>query len=228
MIAAQDDYIRLDAQATQLFDGMLRGLGLNLVRGGDVGHQRNVDAAYVLGAGIFAVLADRLDKRLALDVANGAAQLGDDHVGSGLLFNGAEAGLDGVGHVRNHLHGTAQKVAAALASDQVAIDRSRGEVGIAGKVLVDKTLVMTQVKVGLIAVLSNKDLTMLVRAHGARVNVEIRVGLLHGHLVSARFKKTPQRSRGNSFSQRGDNAARYKHMLGHRYTMPFRLVNLLF
>ena len=117
MIAAQDDDIRLDAQAAQLFDGMLRGLGLNLVRGGDVGHQRNVDAAYVLGAGIFAVLADRLDKRLALDVANGAAQLGDDHVGPGLLFNGAEAGLDGVGHVRNHLHGTAQKVAAALASD---------------------------------------------------------------------------------------------------------------
>ena len=73
-----------------------------------------MDVADVLGAGLLAVLADGLDKRLRLDVADRAAQLGDDHIGAGLLLDAAELVLNGVGDVGNHLHGTAQKVAATL------------------------------------------------------------------------------------------------------------------
>lgn len=81
-----------------------------------------MDVADVLGAGLLAVLADGLDKRLRLDVADRAAQLGDDYIGAGLLLDAAELVLNGIGDVRNHLHGTAQKVAATLAGDQALID----------------------------------------------------------------------------------------------------------
>ena len=39
----------LDAEAAELLDGVLRGLGLDLVGGGDVGNEAHVDVADVLG-----------------------------------------------------------------------------------------------------------------------------------------------------------------------------------
>ena len=215
VIGAQDDDVGLDAKAAQLLNGMLRGLGLDLVSCGDIGNQAHVDEADVLGASIFAILADGLHKGLRLDVADGSTQLGDDHVGARLFLDAAELILDGVCDMGNHLDGAAQKIAAALARDQALVDSASGEVGIAGKVLVDKALIVTKVEVGLIAVLRNKDLAMLERTHGARVDVEIRVGFLHRHLISARLKKTAQRSRRDALAKRRNNATSYKNMLGH-------------
>ena len=192
MVGAQDDDVGLDTEAAQLLDGMLRGLGLNLVGGGDIRHQAHMDKADILRAGIFAILANGLHEGLRLDVANGAAQLGDDHVGASLLLDATELVLNGIGDMRNHLNGAAQEVAAALASDQALIDSARGEVGIAGKVLVDEALVMTKVEIGLVAILGNKDLAVLERAHGTGVDVEVRVGLLHRHFIAARLEKTAQ------------------------------------
>ena len=72
----------------------------------DVGHERDVDVADVLAAEVLAHLADRLEERQALDVADGAADLGDDDVG--LLLVGAtpaDAVLDLVRDVRDDLDG---------------------------------------------------------------------------------------------------------------------------
>ena len=48
------------------------------------------------------------------DVAGGAADLGDDHVGLGLLGDLVDAVLDFVGDVRNDLHGFAEVIALAF------------------------------------------------------------------------------------------------------------------
>ena len=45
------------------------------------GTERDVDVEHVLGADLAAELADRLEERLRLDVADRAADLGDDDVG---------------------------------------------------------------------------------------------------------------------------------------------------
>ena len=215
VVGAQNDNIGLDTKAAELLDGVLRRFGLDLVGGGDIGNERNVDVADVLGAGLLAILTDGLDKRLRLDVADGAAQLSDDHVGAGLLLNTTELILNGVRDVRNHLHGAAQKVTATFTGDQALIDGTSRKVGIAGQVLVNKALVVTQVQIGLVAVLGHKDLTMLERAHGTGVDVQIRVGLLHRYLVAARLEQTAQRGRGNTLAQRRNHAAGHEHMLGH-------------
>ena len=135
---------------------------------------------------------------MGLDVTDRAAQLGDDYIGAGLLLNAAELVLNGIGDVGNHLHGTAQKVAATLAGDQALIDGAGRKVGIAGQVLINKALVMTQVQVGLVTILGNEDLTMLEGAHGTGVDVQIRVGLLHRYFVATRLEQTAQRGRGNT------------------------------
>ena len=99
---------------------MLRGLCLQLLRGGDPGHQRQVDEERVLAAFLVAHLANRLNERQRFDVADRAADLDnrDIHVGGHL----AAGGLDFVGDVRNHLHGFAEIVAAPFAGDDVLVN----------------------------------------------------------------------------------------------------------
>ena len=73
-------HVRLDADAAQLVDGVLRRLRLQLAGVADVRHEREVDEHAVAAADVDRELADRLEERQRLDVADGAADLGDDDV----------------------------------------------------------------------------------------------------------------------------------------------------
>ena len=67
-----------------------------------------------LGSEIVAELADRLQERQALDVADGAANF-DQHEIEVCAESRSDHVLDGVGDVRDHLHRSPQVVAAPLA-----------------------------------------------------------------------------------------------------------------
>ena len=151
-----------------------------------------MDVEHVAPADVVAELADGLQEGQALDVAHRAADLGDDHVDVGVAGHPGDAFLDLVGDVRDHLHGAAQVVALALLADHVVVDRAGGDVRIAREALVDEPLVVPQVEVGLGAVVGDEHLAVLERAHGARVDVEIGVELLDGHLESAALEQPAQ------------------------------------
>ena len=75
---------------------------------------------------VVAELADRLEERQALDVADRAADL-DQHEVDAVVAVEHEF-LDGVGDVRDHLHGAAEVVAAPLLGDDVLVDAPGGDV----------------------------------------------------------------------------------------------------
>ena len=81
LVRAADDDVGMDADAAQLVDGVLRRLRLQLAGRLDERHERDVDVDDVLGPDLAPELADRLEERQRLDVADGAADLGDDDVG---------------------------------------------------------------------------------------------------------------------------------------------------
>ena len=60
-------------------------------------------------------LADRLEERQALDVADGAADLDQHEIV--IVIAVEDEFLDGVGDVRNHLDGRAEIIAATLLGD---------------------------------------------------------------------------------------------------------------
>ena len=194
---------------------MLGGLGLHLVGRGDIRHERHVDEQHVARAGLLLELACRLDERQSLDVADGAPDLRDDDVGTGLLGRAADPLLDGLGHVRDDLHGAAEEIAAPLAGDERLVDGALGEVALAGEVLVDEALVVAEIQIALVAVFGDEHLAVLEGAHGARVNVQVRIHLLHGHFVAARLQKLAQRSGGDALAQRRDDASGNEDVLGH-------------
>ena len=179
------------------------------------GNERDVEVEDVLGADLAPELADRLEERLRLDVADRAADLGDDDVGVGRLGDRADARLDLVRDVRDHLHGRAEVLALALLAQHAVPDRAGGVVRGAREVLVDEALVVADVEIGLGAVLGDEHLAVLERAHRARVDVEVRVELLHLHLEAARLQQPAERRGGDALAERRDDAAGDEDVLRH-------------
>lgn len=90
---------------------MLGGLGLELAGRRDVGHQRQVHEGGVVAPHAQAHLASGLQEGQRLDVAHGAADLDDGHVGGAIpggLGATRDEVLDFVGDVRNDLDGLAR------------------------------------------------------------------------------------------------------------------------
>ena len=102
------------------------GLVFSSPADGDVGHQRQVDVDGVAARQLVAELADRLEERQALDVADRAADLAEHEVE--LVVAVADEVLDRVGDVRDHLHGGAEIVAAPLLGDDLLVDAPGGDV----------------------------------------------------------------------------------------------------
>ena len=211
---ARHDDVGRDTDAAQLVDRVLRGLGLELARGLDHRHERDVQVEHVVAAELRAQLADGLEERQALDVADRAADLDEHDVDVARGRDAQDAALDLVGDVRDHLDGRAEVLALALAADDGVVDAARGRVRGARGVLVDEALVVAEVEVGLGPVLGHEDLAVLVRRHGARVDVDVRIELLHADLEAARLEQRAERGGGDALAERGDDAARDEDVLG--------------
>ena len=123
-----------------------------------------MDVQDVGPADVLAHLADGLEERQALDVADGPADLDDDDVRLAVAGDAADALLDLVGDVRDDLDGAAEVVAAALLGDDRLVDAAGRDVAELAQVGVDEALVVAEVEVGLGAVVGDEDLAVLVRA----------------------------------------------------------------
>lgn len=162
------------------------GLVLVFAGGGDVRHQRQVHQHRALGADFETQLADGFEERLGLDVAHGTADLDHRHVGVAGTLD--DAALDLVGDVGDDLNGRAQVITTTLLAQHVLVDAAGGEVVVLGHGRADEPLVVAQVQVGLGAVMGDEHFAVLERAHGARVDVDVRVQLEHGDLKSPRLQ----------------------------------------
>ena len=199
---------------------MLCGLRLQLAGRVDERNERDVQVDDVLGADLAAELADRLEERLGLDVADRASDLRDHHIGVGGLGDGADARLDLVRDVRDHLHGRAEVLALALLAQHAVPHATGGVVRSPRQVLVDEALVVADVEVGLGTVLGHEDLAVLERAHRSRVDVDVRVELLHLHLQPACLEQPAERCGGDPLAERRDDAAGDENELGHLCALP--------
>ena len=133
-VGAQHERVGLDADLAQRGDRVLGRLGLQLTAGREVGHQRDVQEEDVVAADVVAHLAGGLEERQRLDVADGAADLGDDDVRAsappaGDVRLGAHPRLDLVGDVRDDLDGVAEVLAAPLLGDDLVVDLAGRHVG---------------------------------------------------------------------------------------------------
>ena len=106
-----------------------------------------------------------------------------------------------VGDVWHHLYGLAKIVAAALLVDDCFVYAARGQgVGFGG-LYARETFVVAEVEVCLHAVDGDIALAVLVWIERARVDVDVRVKLLDGDVVTSCLQKFTNRRRYDALSQ---------------------------
>jgi len=199
--------VRLDPDPAQLVDRVLGRLGLQLAGVPDVGHEGEVDEHAALRPQVGVELADRFQEGQRLDVADRPANLGDHEIDRLRLGDDQDPVLDLVGDVGNHLHGGAEVVAPPLALDHRVVDGARGDIGGTRRVLVGEALVVSEIEVGLGAVLGDEHLAVLERAHRARIDVDVRIELLERDREAPRDQQTAYRGGGDALAESGDDAA---------------------
>ncbi len=199
ILAAAQQHVGLDTDAAQFLHAVLRGLGLDLTRAADDGHEREMQEHAVVAAEFDAELADGFEERQRLDVADRAADF--DHADVGIAGAQLMRALDLVGDVRDDLHGRAEVVAAAFLGDHAFVDAARREIAVAAGGRAHEALVVAEVEVGLGAVIGDEHFAVLERAHRARIHVDVRVELDHGDLETAAFENGAKRRGGDAFSQ---------------------------
>ena len=144
-------------------------------------------------------LAHRLEEGQALDVADGAADLAEHEIG--IVGIRLDVVLDDVGDMGNDLDRAAQVVAAPLPADDVGIDPPAGHRVAATRRDAREAFVVAKIEVGFGAVVGDEDLAVLVRAHGARIDVEIGVELAQAHAIAARLEQGSQCSRRQALTE---------------------------
>ena len=196
----------------QLGDRVLCGLGLLLAGRADERHQGHVDVEDVLPADVLAELPDGLQERKDLDVADRAADLGDDDVDV-VVGQSLDAVFDLVGDVGDHLHGGPEVVAPPLLGEHRRIDRAGGGVGVAVERDVDEALVVPQVEVALTTVVGDEHLAVLERVHRAGIEVDVRIELLHRDPQTPAFEQ-PAEGRGRQpLPEAGRDTTRHEDVL---------------
>ena len=213
MLGPANEHIGLDTEFEQLLYAVLGGLRLELSGGGEIGNQRQVHHE-----GVFRLfpthLAHRFDVGQGLDVANGASNFRDHEVVPVAFSENLDAPLDLVGDVGDDLNCLAQVFAAAFLVDDTLVDAARGDVVGLGSPDVEKALVVTEVEVGLGPVIRHEAFPMLVGIQGSRVNVDVGVEFLDGHLHATGLQKLGQRRADDALSEAGGNSSRDEDVLG--------------
>ena len=222
LIAAQNNDIRRDAEALKLLDGMLCRLGFMLARCSEIRYERHMNIERILAPDLCPELPDCFQKRLTLDIAGCAADLGDDDIRRFLLSDAVNKMLDLIGDMRNDLHGLAEIFAAALLMQHIRIDLARRQIGKPVEVLVDEALIMPEVEVRFGAVLGDIDLAVLIGAHGTRIDIDIGIKLLRGDLEAAALEQSAERGRRNALAESRDHTAGHKNILCHNTTSEIR------
>ena len=174
-----------------------------------------MDVEDVLASQDAAQLANALDKGQAFDVAHRAAHFYDDDVGFGCFPDPQDALANLSRNVGDHLHGAAQIVAAPLFLDHVLEDLARGHVALTGQGFIDEALVVAEVEVGFRAVIRHKDFAVLIRAHGAGIDVDVRIELLNGDTDTPALEQPSDCRDGHPLADRRDYSAGYEDVLGN-------------
>ena len=148
-------------------------------------------------------MASRKGKRF--DIADSAADFDDDDVDT--FGDAFDAALDFVGDVRNDLDRFAEVVAATLFGENGFVDTAGSPVIVASKLGVGEAFVVAKVEVGLRTVFGNENFAVLVGAHGAGIDIQVRIAFLNGDLETTTFEETTDRGSCNALTKRGNNTA---------------------
>jgi len=215
IVGAYDNDVRLNADVAQLAYAVLCWLGFELFTGGEEGQPGEVDIERVFGADIFAHLANCFEEGKAFDIANGATDLDKDDVGLAEAGHLSDMAFDFVGDVRDHLNRAAKIVSPPFLGYDIVIDLAACHIAELVQILVDESLVVTQVQICFGAVFGYEYFAVLIGGHGARIDIEVGIELHCGYADAPGLEQKANGGDGYAFTKTGYYPASNKDIFGH-------------
>ena len=226
-VGARDDDIRVNTEALKLVNGVLSRLAFVFVAAGNVRHQTDVHEQAIFSSDLIGKLADCLDERLPLDVADGAADFGYYDVRRRGLGGFQNEILYFARYMRNDLHGFSEVLAPSLLGENVPEHSAAGEVGIFREVFVDEPFVMAEIEVGLQPVFGYENFAVLDRIHRARIDVHIRIELLRSDFETSALQESAEACRHDTFSEARHDASGNENKFAH-FVLRLPLLGVIF
>ena len=152
-----------------------------------------------LRAKFIAHLPNGFQEGQAFNIADGATDF-DQHEIIAIGF-GLHHFLDLVGNMRNHLHRTAQIIAAPFRRDHIRINAPRGPVIRLARMHAGEAFIMAKIKVGFRPIIGDENLPMLIGAHGPRIHIKVGVKLAQPNLITARLQQRAERSGSDTLTE---------------------------
>ena len=121
----------------------------------EIRDEDNMEKQTVMPSYLAGNLANRFQERLALDIADCAADLRDNHIGVRHFPKPINEFLDFSRNMRDHLHRAAEILSAPFLVQHIPVNASGGQVGKLVQILVDEAFVMPQIQIGLRPVLGH-------------------------------------------------------------------------
>ena len=102
--------------------------------------------------------------------------------------------------MRNYLHRLAQIIAAPFLGNNLLVDPASRQVVIPRQLRMRKPLVVSKIQIRLSAVIGDKHLSMLERAHRARIDIQIGIELHQVDAQTARLQQAADRRGRQTFA----------------------------
>ena len=144
---------------------------------------------HVVSACFVAELANGFKEREDLNVTYCSTHFRDDNI-SFVCGNSADTTLDFIGDVRNNLHGLSEIITTAFRSQNCLVNGTCCCIGTTCQILINESFIVTKVEVCFAAVISYEHFTMFKWIHRARVDVDVRIKLLHSDAQTAHLEQT--------------------------------------
>ncbi len=171
---------------------------------------RDMHIHSILAAHVAAHLAKSFQERQAFNITYRPAHFHQHNFCAGSFRYQPNPAFDFIGNMGNHLNRPAQIIAAAFLADHLSVNLSGGHVAYPVQADVNKTLIMSQVQVRFSAIIQHIHFTMLVRAHRAGVDIDIRIQLLHCNSIASFLQQQTQCSCCHPLPHGANHATRKK------------------
>ena len=169
-VGAAQQNVGLDTDRAQLLDRVLGRFGLQFTGGRDERQQGQVQVDAIATWQVVAELADRLQERQALNVADRSADLAEHEVVAVVAVE--DEFLKCISDMRDHLNRGAEIVAATFLGDDVLVEPAGGDIVLLVRGAAGETFVVAKIEIGLGPIIGYENFAMLIgRRHRTRINI---------------------------------------------------------
>ena len=200
LFCTNNQHIWLDTQTTQFLNRVLRWFCLHFTSSLQIRKKRCVDIHNVVRTNISLHLTKCFKEWETFNIPNRTTNFSDNDIWISRCRCTLNLVFQSICDMRNHLNSRTKILPFTFLTQNFAVNLTSSHVRVFIKIDINKTFVVTKVKVSFSTIISNINFTVLVRTHCPWVNIDVRIEFLNRNLKTTILKQTSKTCSYNPFT----------------------------